>query len=80
MNYDRALEALTSGYHDEGGILEGQAVCVLELVKAYGQLHFPFLWDGPDSWDDDVQLYVRYLDETRDYTVEFSVKKRGERS
>lgn len=76
MDRERARQALVSGHHEEGGVLEEQADQILDLAKVYGSVHFPHLWDGPDAWGEDVKLSVSYLPEAQGYTVLFSLRKR----
>lgn len=76
MNRERAREALIAGHHEEGGVLGEQADQILDLTRAYGSLYFPALWDGPDTWSEDVELSVSYLPESRAYAVKFSLRKR----
>lgn len=76
VNRERAREALVAGHHEEGGVLGEQADQILDLARIYGSVHFPALWDGPDSWAEDVQLDVVYLPEEHGYMVKFSLRKR----
>lgn len=76
MNRKDAWRALRSGHNDEGGVSSEHASSLLDLALCYGEVSCPHVWDGPDSWNNDVQLTVSYLDESKSYTVDFSPRAR----